>query len=64
MTHHLQVFLEQHPYFVSVGNGKYKIAMGENPLILGGDHEYLFNTENQLFIIDINNIKTCNRFFH
>ena len=52
-----QVFLEQNPYFVSVGNGKYKIAMGENPLTLGGDHEYLFNTDNQLFIIDINKIK-------
>ena len=52
-----QVFLEQNPYFVSVGNGKYKIAMGENPLTLGGDHEYLFNTDNQLFIIDLNNIK-------
>ena len=52
-----EVFEEQDPYFVSVGNGKYKIAMGENPLTLGGDHEYLFNTENQLFIIDINNTK-------
>jgi len=52
-----QVFLEQNPYFVSVGNGKYKIAMGENPLTLGGDHEYLLNSDNQLFIIDINKIK-------
>jgi hypothetical protein len=54
-----QVYMdgEQHPYFVSVGNGRYKIAMGENPLILGGNHEYLFNTDNQLFIIDLKNIK-------
>ena len=54
-----QVYMdgEQHPYFVSVGNGRYKIAMGENPLTLGGNHEYLFNTDNQLFIIDLKNIK-------
>ena len=51
-----QVFLEQNPYFVSVGNGKYKIANGDNP-VTGNDPEYLLNSDGGYFIIDINKIK-------
>lgn len=52
-----QVFKERDPYFVSIGNGKYKIAMGENPKEFGGDPEYLINSDGGFFIIDINKIK-------
>jgi len=52
-----EIFKENDPYFVSVGNGKYKVAMGENPTDNGADAEYLMNTDGGYFIININNIR-------
>ena len=52
-----EIFKENDPYFVSVGNGKYKIAMGENPTEDGADAEYLMNSDGKYFIININNIR-------
>jgi hypothetical protein len=52
-----EIFKEQDPYFVSVGNGKYKVAMGENPTKDGADAEYLMNSDGGYFIININNIR-------
>jgi len=52
-----EIFNNQDPYFVSVGNGKYKIAMGENPNEVGADAEYLMNTDGGFFVIDLNLIK-------
>ena len=52
-----EIFKEQDPYFVSVGNGKYKVAMGENPTKDGADAEYLMNSDGKYFIININNIR-------
>ena len=45
-------------HFVSVGNGKYKIAQGEHPSVSGADEEYLMNSDNGFFVIDINKIKS------
>jgi len=50
------IFTNEDPYFVSVGNGKYKIANGDNPNT-GSDPEYLLNTDGGYFVIDINKIK-------
>jgi len=47
----------QDPHFVSVGNGKYKIAQGEHPSISGADEEYLENSDGGFFVININKIK-------
>lgn len=47
----------QDPHFVSVGNGKYKIAQGEHPSVSGADEEYLENSDGGFFVIDINKIK-------
>ena len=52
----VNIFTNEDPYFVSVGNGKYKIANGDNP-ITGNDPEYLLNSDGGYFIIDINKIK-------
>jgi uncharacterized small protein (DUF1192 family) len=52
-----QIFKEQDPYFVSVGNGRYMVAIGENPNVFGGDPEYLVNSDGSFFKIDINKIK-------
>ena len=52
------IFENQDPFFVSVGNGKYKIAQGENPIVFGGEPEYLMNTDGGFFIIDLNKIKS------
>ena len=52
-----EIFKTDDPYFVSVGNGKYKIAMGENPTEDGADAEYLMNSDGKYFIININNIR-------
>ena len=52
------IFENQNPFFVSVGNGKYKIAQGENPIVFGGEPEYLMNTDGGFFIIDLNKIKS------
>ncbi len=51
-----EIFKNDDPYFVSVGNGKYKIAMGENPTE-NGDPEFLMNSDGKYFIININNIR-------
>ena len=48
----------QDPHFVSVGNGKYKIAQGEHPSVSGADEEYLENSDGGFFVIDINKIKS------
>ncbi|BAQ86594.1 unnamed protein product [uncultured Mediterranean phage uvMED] len=52
-----EIFKNDDPYFVSVGNGKYKIAMGENPTEDGADPEFLMNSDGGYFIININNIR-------
>ena len=52
----VNIFTNEDPYFVSVGNGKYKIANGDDP-VTGNDPEYLLNTDGGYFIIDINKIK-------
>ena len=52
-----EIFKEDPPYFVSVGNGKYKVAMGEDPTKDGADAEYLMNSDGKYFIININNIR-------
>ena len=52
-----EIFKEDDPYFVSVGNGKYKVAMGENPTDTGSEPEYLMNSDGKYFIININNIR-------
>ena len=46
------------PHFVSVGNGKYKIAQGEHPSVSGAEEEYLMNSDGGIFVIDINKIKS------
>jgi len=51
------IFENQDPYFVSVGDGLYKIAMGENPKEFGAEEEYAMNTDNGFFVIDLNKIK-------
>ena len=48
----------QDPHFVSVGNGKYKIAQGEHPSVSGAEEEYLMNSDGGIFVIDINKIKS------
>ncbi len=52
-----EIFKENDPYFVSVGNGKYKIAMGENPTDQDGEPEYLMNSDGGYFIININKVR-------
>ena len=52
-----QIFKTNDPYFVSVGNGKYKVAMGEDPTEPGAEPEYLMNSDGGYFIININNIR-------
>ena len=52
-----EIFKEQDPYFVSIGNGKYRIAMGEDPTDTGGEPEYLMNSDGGYFIININKIR-------
>ena len=51
------IFENQDPYFVSIGNGKYKIAMGENPKQFGAEEEYAMNTDGGFFVIDLSKIK-------
>jgi len=51
------IFENQDPYFVSVGDGLYKIAMGENPKQYGVEEEYAMNTDRGIFVIDLNKIK-------
>ena len=51
------IFQNEDPYFVSIGNGKYKLANGDNPFEPGGEPEFLLNSDGGFFIIDINKIK-------
>jgi len=51
------IFQNEDPYFVSIGNGKYKVANGDNPFEPGGEPEFLLNSDGGFFIIDINKIK-------
>ncbi len=53
-----EIFKEQDPYFISIGNGKYKVAQGDNPNQIGGEPEYLMNTDGGYFIIDLNKIQS------
>ena len=53
----INIFENQDPYFVSVGDGLYKIAMGENPKEFGAEEEYAMNTDGGFFVIDLNKIK-------
>ena len=48
----------QDPHFVSVGNGKYKIAQGDHPSVSNAEEEYLMNSDGGFFVIDINKIKS------
>ena len=48
---------KQDPHFISVGNGKYKIAQGEHPSVSGAEEAYLMNSDSGIFVIDINKIK-------
>ena len=52
-----EVFKDEDPYFVSVGNGKYKVAIGENPLEFGSEPNFLMNSDGGFFIININQIR-------
>ena len=52
------IFTNQDPYFVSVGNGKYIIANGDNPHEFGSDPEYLLNSDGGYFVINLNNIRS------
>ncbi len=52
------IFKNEDPYFISIGNGLYKIANGDNPNEVGGDPEYLLNSDGGYFIIDLNKIKS------
>ena len=54
----INIFTTENPHFVSVGNGKYKIANGDNPYEFGGDPEYLLNSDGGYFIINLNKIKS------
>jgi len=52
-----EVFKDEDPYFVSVGNGTYKVAIGENPLEFGSEPNFLMNSDGGFFIININQIR-------
>ncbi len=53
-----EIFKEKDPYFVSVGNGKYKIAMGDDPTEEGAEPEYVMNSDGGFFIINLNLIRS------
>ena len=48
----------QDPHFISVGNGTYLIAQGVHPSVMGGEEEYLMDSDGKKFKIDINKIKS------
>jgi hypothetical protein len=52
-----EIFKEGDPYFVSAGNGKYKIAMGDDPNKDGSEPEYIMNSDGGFFVINLNNIR-------
>lgn len=51
------IFKERDPIFVSVGNGKYVMAMGDDPREVGAEEEYVMNDQGRFFVIDINLIQ-------
>jgi len=48
----------QDPHFISVGNGTYLVAQGVHPSVMGGEEEYLMDSDGKPFKIDINKIKS------
>ncbi len=52
------IFANQKPYFVTVGPGRYIVAMGDNPIEVGGEPEYVLNDKGGFLIIDLNKIKS------
>ena len=52
------IFANQKPYFVTVGPGRYIVAMGDNPIDVGGEPEYVLNDKGGFLIIDLNKIKS------
>jgi hypothetical protein len=56
-SYNISEIFKQDPHFVSVGNGKYKIAQGEHPSVSGAEEAYLMNSDSGIFVIDINKIK-------
>ena len=51
------IFKERDPIFVSVGNGKYIMAMGDDPREVGAEAEFVMNDQGRFFVIDINLIQ-------
>jgi hypothetical protein len=52
-----EIFKERDPIFVSVGNGKYIMAMGDDPREVGAEAEFVMNDQGKFFVIDINLIQ-------
>ena len=52
-----EIFKERDPYFVGVGNGKYIIAMGEDPTEEEAEPEYVMNSDGGFFTINLNLIR-------
>ena len=52
------IFKERDPIFVSVGTGKYIMAMGDDPRTFGAEAEYVMNDQGKFFVIDINLIQS------
>ncbi len=52
------IFANQKPYFVTVGPGRYIVAMGDNPIEVGGEPEYVLNDKGGFLVIDLNKIKS------
>jgi len=62
-TRAIQIFEGGNPYLISVGYGKYKVAMGDHPTDTNADPKYVqdgnFHKEgNNFFIIDFNKIRS------
>jgi|TARA_R100001530_G_scaffold1458_1_gene2704 hypothetical protein len=51
------IFKERDPIFISVGNGKYIMAMGDDPRGVGAEAEFVMNDQGRFFVIDINLIQ-------
>ena len=45
------------PYFVTVGPGRYNVSLS-NPVGRNAQPEYLLNSKNELFVLDLNKIKS------
>ena len=54
----IDIFATRKPIFMSVGNGKYMIAIGDSTTKLGTEPKYVFSDDGKgFFIIDLNKIK-------